>query len=246
LKTTLAGSARVAAAQPFAYLAPMSIDWQALYDGPLHHPGIAWLFGLGTLTFLALRRPASSLRFVLTIMAAETMLDALCTGAFSPLPKSGPLAQAVPIAFVVLGDLRLFVLVERFRRPGVTWTTALARALPWAFVVPVLQGAAIRAFPAAFGVERRIYLVYELLFCLLAAGLLAARYASRHASAPLGRYTTGLVTLFLAQYALWASCDLLILSGIPWAVGLRMLPNAIYYGLFVAASAYLAPDEAWR
>jgi hypothetical protein len=224
----------------------MAIDWQALYDGPLHHPGVAWLFGLASLAWLGLRMRASSLRAVLAVVAAETMLDALFTGAFSPLPKAGPVAQAVPIAFVVLGDLRLFVLVERFRRTGVSWAGALARALPWALVVPVLQGAAIRAFPETFGVERRIYLVYELLFCVIAILLLGARYASRHASEALGRYTTGLVGLFLAQYALWASCDLLILAGVPWAVGLRMLPNAVYYGLFVAAAVGLAPEEAQR
>jgi hypothetical protein len=224
----------------------MTNVWQLLYDGPLHHPGIAWLFGLVTLGWLALRTPASSLRLVLALIAAETMLDALCTGALSPLPKTGPVAQVVPIAFVILGDLRLFVLVERFRRPKVTWSTALARALPWAFVVPVLQAVAIRAAPAAFGVERRIYLVYELLFFLLALCLLAVRYPSQKASPPLGRYTTRLVALFLVQYALWAACDLLILSGAEWALGLRMLPNALYYGLFPLAAALLAPDEAHR
>jgi hypothetical protein len=237
---------RVAEAQPFAYVTAMFIDWQALYDSPLQHPGVAWFVGLGTLTWLLLRVPASSLRAVLALIAVETIVDALFTGAFSPMPKSGAVAQVVPIAFVVLGDLRLFVLVERFRRPGVTWARALGRALPWAFVVPVVQGVGIRVLPAYFTHERRIYLAYELLFCLLGAGLLVTRYSSREATPAQGRYATRLVALFLVQYVLWATCDLLILSGAGWALGLRMVPNAIYYGLFVAAAAFLAPEEARR
>lgn len=224
----------------------MSIDWQTLSDSAIHHPGLAFGFGVVLLGWLALRAPRSSLRLVLGLLLAETMLDAYFTGALSPLPKTGALAQNVGIAFVILGDFRYFVLLERFRRPDATWTSSVLRALAWSLVVPVLQALAIHAFPDTFVEVRRIYLVYEALFCALAAGLLVTRFPSRAAHPVLGWYLTRLTVFVLVQYGLWVLCDVLILGGHSWALGLRLVPNALYYGLFLYAAAVFAPEESWR
>jgi hypothetical protein len=222
------------------------VNWQAFYDSPLSHPGLAWAFGLTLGSRLMVRFPRSGLKLVLGLLLAETVLDAWLTGRWSPLPKGSQLAENVSIAFVILGDLRLFLLVERFRRAEATWLSALPRAVAMAFIVPCLQGAAVYFFPETFAEPRRIYLVYEALFVLLATGLLLARWPSARAASPaLGWYATRLLVFFAVQYGLWVLCDVLILSGQTWALGLRVLPNALYYGLFLYAAAYFAPREAW-
>jgi hypothetical protein len=219
----------------------MSSPWQAAYDSTWHHPGLAWA-GTAFAALGAWRRvPAGPFRLVLLLLAAETALDALFTGALSPLAAGSVAAQNVAIAFVIAGDLRLWLLVERFRRPS-SWASALARAAPLAFVVPVAQAALIRTWPDVFAEQRRIYLAYELLFCLLAAGLVAARYGSRWAADEgSGWYATRLLGIFLVQYGLWVVSDVLLLAGEGWALGLRLVPNATYYAGFVAFAAWRAP-----
>jgi hypothetical protein len=222
------------------------VNWQAFYDSPFSHPGLAWAFALTLGGRLAVRFPRSGLRVVLALLLAETALDAWLTGAWTPLDPASPLAQNVGIAFVILGDLRLFVLLERFGRGRTSWRSAALRALALSLVVPVLQGAAVHFFPDTFGDLRRVFLVYEALFVMLGTGLLLARWPSTRAASPeLGWYATRLLVFFLVQYGLWVVCDALILSGQAWALGLRVLPNAMYYGLFLYAAAYFAPDEAW-
>jgi len=182
---------------------------------------------------------------VLLAFTALTALDAWLTGALMPFPAGGQLAQNVSIAFVILGDLRLFVLLERFREAGRRWSAAFARGAVLSFVVPIAQAIAIRSSPDTFHELRRIYLVYEALFVVLATALLVLRYPSRRASSPsLAWYSTSLVVFFLVQYGLWVVCDVLILSGFEFAYGLRLLPNALYYGLFLIFAAVKAPREA--
>jgi hypothetical protein len=208
------------------------MNWQALYDSGWHHPGVAWL-GVAASVVLLLRAPPSTLRSLLLGVSALTATDALFTGALSPLPKDSWLVTPVSIAFVIAGDLRLLVLVERFSAGHSSWRRALLVAVPLGFVVPLLQGVSTRLWPDVFAEQRRIFLVYEVLMVVLLGALLAVRRPlTRHA--PVGR----LVLLFLVQYVLWAACDVLLLSGGAWALGLRMLPNALYYGVFPLAAAW--------
>lgn len=218
--------------------------WKGVYESGWHHPGMAFaLCALAALTIIGRVQPGA-LRTALLGFTATTALDAWLTGALSPLPQGGPWAQSASIAFVVLGDLRLFALVERHRADA-SWTKALLRAVPLSFVVPVSQALAITAAPQTFSEQRHIYLVYELFFVVLAAGLLLGRYPSRAAKSPaLGWYSTSLVALFLAQYGLWVVSDVLILAGAEPAYGLRLVPNALYYGLFLVFAAWRAPPEA--
>src|SRR4051812_3148994 len=93
----------------------MAVEWKGIYESAWHHPGLA--FALCTVSAVVVWRqvPAGPLRNALLFFTALTALDAWLTGALSPLPSNGALAQNVSIAFVVLGDLRLFVLLQRFR-----------------------------------------------------------------------------------------------------------------------------------
>lgn len=219
-------------------------SWKAVYESGWHHPGLAFALCALAVVVILRRVPAGSLRTALLLFTGTTALDAWMTGTLSPVPQGGLLAQNLSIAFVVLGDLRLFALLERHRCEG-SWTKALLRAVPLSFVVPIAQAIAITAAPQTFTAPRHIYLVYELFFVVLAAALLLMRYPSRAAkSDALGWYATRLVAFFLVQYGLWVVSDVLILSGVEAAYGLRLVPNALYYGLFLLFAAWRAPAEA--
>ncbi len=222
----------------------MSVAWREIHESAWHHPGLAFALCAFAAGVVVLRVPDGPLRRVLLVFTALTALDAWLTGALTPLNPTSGLAQNVSIGFVVLGDLRLFVLLERFRS-GRSWKVAIALAVIFSLVVPIAQAMAIRSFPADLTDLRRIYLAYELLFVVLASVLLVLRYPSRSATSPaLGWYATSLVGFFLVQYALWVVCDVLILSGREFGYGLRLLPNALYYGLFLIFAAVRAPLEA--
>ena len=49
------------------------------------------------------------------------------------------------------------------------------------------------------------------------------------------------LTLQVLRYAVIVA----VLAALAWALGLRLLPNALYYGAFPLAAALLAPEEAW-
>ncbi len=222
----------------------MAVEWRGVSESAWHHPGLAFALCAVAAVVVWRRVPAGPLRSALLIFTAVTALDAWLTGALTPLPAGSSLAQNVSIAFVILGDLRLFVLLQRFRS-STRWGKAIALAVIFSLLVPVAQAIAIRAAPETFTDLRRIYLVYELFFVVLATLLLALGYPSRSASSPeLGWYATILVGFFLVQYALWVVCDVLILSGVEFGYGLRLVPNALYYGLFLVFAAQRAPVEA--
>lgn len=221
-----------------------SFDARALYDSAWQHPGLAWLGALALLVVLGRRRPTGWVRAYALVFGFTTALDALCTGAFTPVPPA--LQSGVAIAFVIIGDLRLFALVEHAFGPTRAWW---ARALAWAFVVPVLQAVAIRAWPAAFTEPRWIYLIYELLFLALGLALRLVWLPRRGRAAPEGSraeraWALGAVTWFVVQYALWATADVLILLGAEWALLLRIVPNALYYAGFPVFVVMTAPPRS--
>lgn len=204
------------------------MTFESVYASAWHHPGLAWVLCAVALPVVWRVRDVM-LRRVLLGFVFTTALDAWLTGGLSPLTEGSLLARNVSIAFVIWGDVRMWVLLEKFRGDA-TWSKAWLRAVPLAFVVPVVQAIAIRAWPDAFIEPRRIYLVYEAAFVLLASGLLVLRYPRAWAA-------TSLLGFFLVQYALWVVSDVLILSGQSWAFGPRLVPNALYYGLFLLFAA---------
>lgn len=213
--------------------------FQSIYDSGWHHPFVAWL-GVAALALALTKRPPGFLRTFLIVFGVEIAVDALCTGALSPVPPS--VLSSVSIVFVIAGDWRLFLLVERAARPQ----GAIARSLGLAFVVPVLQAIAIKAAPALFAEPRWIYLVYELLFVVLALVLRFAILPKRIADPALRRWALGCVSWFIVGYSLWATADVIILAGGEWGLLLRLIPNAMYYAGFLLFVAWTAPPEAWR
>lgn len=219
------------------------------YNNAWHHPLICFV-GVACL-LLALARRLPFLSAYLVVFAAEISLDALCTGAWSPVPKD--IHRTVAISFVVLGDWRYLLLFERYSR-GRPDGGAPARAWYWlssvalAFVVPLLQAAVIKLAPGWFTDSRRVYLVYELMFACLATVLLTRVIPRRMRDHDprITRFVRGVTRFFIVQYLLWASADILFLLGNEWALALRLVPNTLYYAGFLLFVWWTAPDAPAR
>lgn len=220
--------------------------FERLYSSPLQDPLFFWLGAALFVIVLASRLPF--LAGFLAVFAFEIAADATLTGALTPIPKGASYATLVSVAFVILGDYRYFVLVERFsskdRKPG----PALGVAAAWAFVVPVVSFALRTLVPSLASPPRVTFLTYELLFFALALVFRLAIVRRRSAGAdPEVRRWLHTITVFeIAQYALWALSDILILSGVEAAFLLRFVPNAMYYVGFLPFVLFTAPASLRR
>lgn len=224
------------------------MDLRAFYESSLQQPGLVGLVGLvagGAAAVAAARSRRGFLSTWTVLFAAQILVDAWLTGYSSPLDPSGAAATAAAVVFVLLGDLRLYLLLARFTRRA--WSAAVfAEAFAWAFAPSLLIALLKRAAPWTVANLRHIFLIYELaalpLVVIWWRALVPRRLAgSDHA--PTRAWLAGLGAFFAAQYALWIAADVLILRGAAWAWGLRVIPNVLYYGLFVAWAWRTAPRE---
>lgn len=222
--------------------------WQHLYESPVNQPLSGWLLTALTIVWLW-RKPAGALRRILLFFAVLLCLDGWLTGAWSPLRATSSLAQPLGILFVILGDWRFFLLTEKFNpRTRKPWLLSLGFAL----IVPVVQGAVTALLPQAFPTPRHVFMAYELAFLALAvfwrARVLLDRL--RTAPEPTRRWLLALAHFEIAQYALWPLADMMILagtdSGRDAGYALRLVPNIMYYGLFLVFAAWRAPPDAWE
>jgi hypothetical protein len=217
---------------------------QAIYESALQHPGIAWLAGVITAIAFARRQRFLVGWFVIFLVAI--LADAWATGAFSRVPADR--AWIAGVVFVILGDLRFFVLAERYAR-GRLGRAGLWTAVGVAFLVPVATEILRRAVPAIGATSRYTFLAYEVMFLVVA---LVARFVVYPArllgvvQAPVRRWVLSIASFEIAQYSLWVLCDVLILAGLEWALVLRIAPNALYYAAFLPFVVLRAPDAAWE
>jgi hypothetical protein len=221
---------------------------ERIYLSPFHDPLSFWLAALVLVLVVASRLPF--LAGFLVVFAFEIAADALFTGPLSILPKGASWATPVVVAFVILGDLRYFLLVERFARADRSLGRIFASATAWAFVVPVTSFALRSAIPSIAAPVRVTFLTYELLFFALALALRVAVLPRRAAGAPpeVRRWLSEVTAFEIVQYALWAAADVAILSGAELGWLLRLAPNAMYYALFLPFVLLRAPASlrAWR
>lgn len=226
--------------------------WKQLYESPWHHPATFIVANAALLVWVL--RSRGWMRAWMLVFTAEILLDATLTHSNAPVPAS--LKTAVSIAFVILGDARVLVLLERIRAHDRTGARdgGLAKGSPFstlgagiglAFVVPVLQAIALRAVPAMFTRMNAIFLAYELI-ALVALTLyftLRIRPALASASPELQRWARRIATFVLVQYALWSAADVLILSGLDVGYALRFVPNLLYYVAWLPFVWRSAPEE---
>lgn len=221
--------------------------WKQLYDSPWHNP--ATFIVVNAALLVTLLRARSPLRAFLLVFTAEILLDATLTNDRSPIPSS--LVSYVAIPFVILGDARVWILLERARRAKRAEAFArseVARAtlvgLSLAFIVPVLQALLLRAAPTFFAPSRRMFLAYECLF-LLAMALYSAlilRPSLASAEPAMARWAQAIARFALVQYALWASADVIILAGHDAGFALRLAANVLYYAAFLPFAWRSAPE----
>lgn len=222
--------------------------FKTFYDSALQHPGIAFIATALFLIVFATRQ-----RFLVGFIALfglEILADAFFTGAYTPVANTQWM-QPVAITFVILGDYRYFVAVERVlhTKKGAP-IDGIGPARPWllaaafAFIVPVLSVIPQKAMPSYFTQLNAIFLVYEAMFFVLALvlfiGVLPRRLQG--VDSDLAEWVKRLTIFELVQYGLWATADVLILSGItePGYL-LRVVPNTLYYGAFLPFLYFSAP-----
>lgn len=233
--------------------------WERLYSSPWHNPGFFWL--AGALFLLALGLRVGGLRGFLLIFGLEILADCTLTGGWTPIPPGSSLGTPVSVAFVILGDLRYFLLIEAVRGGEGLTRGPLRRAAALSFVVPLVVFGLRSAVPALLAM-RPFFLVYEsLLFALALAHGLHALHTTRRVHAtgvpvmpgndehprdaiiPPGTWTfmRALLTFELAQYGLWVLSDVLILGGFEPGHALRIVPNSMYYAFFLPFVWWRAP-----
>lgn len=221
--------------------------FQAIYSSKWHSPAAFWIAGVAFLAWWS-RRQAFLVGFF-ALFTVEILADALASGALSPISPASAWATPASIAFILLGDFRYFLLVERFtRRPDIaareaTSPAAWATAAGLSLLVPVASAVVNQA--ARFADVRWTYLVYEAMFFALALALrfvvLPRRLAG--ARADVRRWLLRVTLFQVAQYGLWALADVVILRGVDAGFLLRLIPNAMYYALFLPFVAATTPRE---
>jgi len=227
------------------------MSYANIYHSPWHNPGLL-LVANGLLLIFLLRQKADTIerryfRGLFLILALLAMVDALLTGELAPFP--GPIVPYVAIPFVILGDVRFFFLVERYAKSdGQTRSTLnlFLRSLAWGLIVPsTAYGTKQLFFPER--TNQWLFLTYESYFTILALVfaivLLPKWLRSWNVPDDRKRWIRGFAVLELVFYALWATADVVILSGHEWGYLLRMVPNILYYAVFGWFVLLSAPKE---
>jgi hypothetical protein len=234
--------------------------WQQLYLSSAQSLYALWAVPALFLAYVCVVRPerpsmvapgASRLmRLYAIAFAIETMLDPFATGPLSrQLGLTGrPGGTAVQLLFVLLGDFRVFLLIFYLTAVGMRPSTGSPREIPllavlgraarWTFVVPLVAWPTYTVgrmlVPALPG--QSLWLIYEVAFVVLALWM-RQRLVPREVMRSQWRIAAYLrdVTAYVAlYYALWAAADVVIMiAGRDAGWGLRMIPNQLYYGLYL-------------
>ena len=220
--------------------------FQAIYEG-----GIASTLALAAIAFVAAASWFRRRTFVVAYAALFTMValaDAIHSGPWSPLRSLSPAWESgIGMVFVLVGDYRYFLVVERFAaRPDIGAMDATPRrawlgSFAWMALVPLVTLAISLARPSISG--RLSYLAYELLFIALVLVWRFVRLKKKLAPASddVRKWLFDVTSFELGTYGLWALSDILILAGIELGYLLRIVPNVLYYGLFAWFVAFRAP-----
>lgn len=216
---------------------------KSIYDSPYHHPLLAYVGGLLLLFAIARRLPflyAYLVVFLVTILA-----DATATGGWSPVPLGTGAYTAFSVLFIVLGDLRYFVIVERWAKPEASLDSVLLVSTATSLIVPVTTGVMTKLIPAMQD-DRVLYVVYESAMVFLTLGYARLRARGSILDDETQRAIRWTSRFFATLYAGWALCDVAILADVEIAHVARIVPNVLYYAGFLAVVFVSAPERERR
>jgi hypothetical protein len=237
-------------------------SWEAFYYAGWQFPFAVMIVPFAFLLYRAIvrERTESALEpafapFVslwVTGFTAETLLDPVATGPIATALDGALAARglgaglASPVfatLFVVLGDFRAFWLVFHLSAPERATRSALA-AFAVSLVAPTLAGlVSLRDGP-----PQAMWLTHELVSLALVFAIAHLALPDELAQRRRSTFARKLLGYVAAYYGLWAAADVLILSGadVGWAV--RLVPNQLYYGLFVPFvwRSFFAPGAELR
>lgn len=215
-------------------------DWQAVYGlQVLPALFLGWLLATGRWRASAGEsRDARFVRLYALGFSVETLVDPVATGPLlGALDWGATGGTVVGLLFVLLGDFRVFLLLFALSDDGAPRSVPVKRALAFAPLVAVGGFALNAALGAALGAlpGQVLWLCHELLFVAMALWLRHNVVSSRLApAAVVRRAALQRITSFVAlYYALWATCDVLILAGLDAGWLLRVIPNQLYYAVWV-------------
>jgi hypothetical protein len=161
------------------------------------------------------------------VFGLTTALDAYLNGAWSPVSPTSVWATVFGVAFVYLGDLRLY---SALLWDGTRRSLATAAAVSW--ITPVLSQVLRVGVPAIALVPRQTFLAYELTFLVVLFVLCRSIEALRVRMTT--AFARGLCFFFAAQYSLWILSDVILLgTGADAGYALRMIPDCMYYAVFI-------------
>jgi hypothetical protein len=227
------------------------MSYANIYHSPWHNPGLI-LVANGLLLFFLLRQKVDTderryFRGFLSFLALLAIADAVLTGELTPIPR--PIVTYVGIPFIILGDVRFFFLFERYAQSaGQTRSTGrlFLRSLAWGLIVPSTAYATNQLFFSERTIDW-LFLTYETYFVILTliyGGILLPKWLrSWNVPDDRKRWIGGFTLLELVFYALWATADVVILSGREWGHLLRIVPNVLYYAAFGWFVFLSAPKE---
>jgi len=210
--------------------------WEALYKSPTQGlwalvvpPAVflAWLAVRGARGEGVEPRAAGFVRRWAVAFTLVALVDLVATG---------PLGWSL-LPFVLLGDYRVFALVLVVMHPARARTGVLLEAAAWTLVVPAFAYGTMQLVERVAGAQAptMLWVVYEIGFIALADTLVLWMIPRRVAPdrEPVRRYVRAVLGFAVLYYTLWALADVLTLNGEDRGWALRMVPNQLYYGLFV-------------
>jgi hypothetical protein len=135
-------------------------------------------------------------------------------------------ASAVGVFFVIVGDFRYFVVLEKSLHSTHKWP----RAAAWAFIVPLGAQIVRWIVPKIESDERSTFLLYEILFFVLAVGIRYVRVPRAKERSLAERATQ----FEIFQYGTWIVADVgLLLTNADAFYAPRLVANLMYYVAFV-------------
>ena len=221
--------------------------FEAFYTSAIQHPILLWAAaGLGFALCSTRSGLDRSLRRYCLLLTALSLTDAWLTSGhvYGLGALTGGAASAVPLFFVLAGDFRYLLLLGAADPRGAIQLSArrILAAAGLTGIVPLFAQAAVGVLPETQAGPRVLFLVYEVAFMLLTAGLMRWHPGARSVPwlAPVSRFV-------LLYYGLWAVADaILLLTGSDFGFLLRVVPNLLYYGGLVGVIGWAASRRPAR